>query len=359
MGRLPCKITLPFNMLMKRRLLIILSCIFICLAAEQTHAQDIHFSQIFETPLLRNPALSGLFSGDVRVQSVYRSQWNTVTDAYKTVSLNAEYKMPAGNNNDYITLGTQVLYDRAGTVALTATHLLPVINYHKALSAEKNRYLSLAFMGGLVQRSIDRSKITTNSQFNGQAFDPTLPNGESFLNASYRYLDGTVGLSFNSQVGENTDNNIYLGLAYHHFNQAKKISFYSNDAYEMKPKWVASAGVRMNVAESGFFTMQADYSKQDSYSETIAGFLYSWKLDDWDDPMYILHAGAYMRLNDALIPVVKLEAKPMAIAISYDANISQLKSASHGMGGFEVSLSWQKYLDRYNSSKDATRCPQF
>ena len=30
-------------------------------------AQDIHFSQFFETPLLRNPALAGIFSGDVRL----------------------------------------------------------------------------------------------------------------------------------------------------------------------------------------------------------------------------------------------------------------------------------------------------
>ena len=54
-------------------------------------AQDIHFSQIFETPLLRNPALEGLFSGDIRVQTVYRSQWNSVTNAYSTSSANVEY----------------------------------------------------------------------------------------------------------------------------------------------------------------------------------------------------------------------------------------------------------------------------
>ena len=31
-------------------------------------AQDIHFSQFFETPLLRNPALAGIFTGDIRLQ---------------------------------------------------------------------------------------------------------------------------------------------------------------------------------------------------------------------------------------------------------------------------------------------------
>ncbi|MEO6404602.1 MAG: PorP/SprF family type IX secretion system membrane protein [Ferruginibacter sp.] len=326
---------------------------------ESVKAQDIHFSQIFETPILRNPALAGIFSGDVRIQSVYRSQWNSVTDAYKTVSMNGEYKIPVGNGDDFLTLGAQVLYDRAGTIALTSTHLLPAINYHKSLSAEKNMYISMAFMGGLVQRSIDRSKMTTNSQFNGTGYDGTLGTGETFTSPNYSYMDGSAGMSFNTQLGENVDNNLFLGVAYHHFNQAKKISFYSSNEFEMKPKWVGSAGVRMSVTESSFITMQADYSQQGSYTETIAGVLYSWKLDDVENPKYILHAGAYFRLKDAMIPVAKLECKPIAIAISYDANISPLKAASQGRGGFELSLSWQKYLDRYNSSRDAVRCPKF
>lgn len=36
--------------------------------------QDLHFSQFYEAPLLRNPALAGLYEGDVRIQGVYRNQ---------------------------------------------------------------------------------------------------------------------------------------------------------------------------------------------------------------------------------------------------------------------------------------------
>src|ERR671926_470167 len=75
----------------------------------KSSAQDIHFSQFFEAPLLRNPSLAGIFSGDVRVQAVYRDQWNSVTTAYKTASLNAEYKMPIGSGNDFVTAGLQFL----------------------------------------------------------------------------------------------------------------------------------------------------------------------------------------------------------------------------------------------------------
>src|SRR5215211_8106820 len=106
-------------------------------------AQDIHFSQFFEAPLLRNPSLAGIFKGDIRVQAVYRDQWNSITNAYRTGSLNAEYKMPIGKANDFITAGIQLMYDRAGTVSWVSTHVLPAINYHKSLSVERNSYLSL------------------------------------------------------------------------------------------------------------------------------------------------------------------------------------------------------------------------
>ena len=322
-------------------------------------AQDLHFSQLSETPLLRNPALAGLFSGDVRVQTVYRSQWNNITDAYKTGSANMEFKIPVGSGDDFATIGGQVLYDRAGTAALTSTHLLPVINFHKSLSQERSLYLSLAAMGGYVQRSIDRSKITTNSQFDGQHYVPGSADGETFTKASYGYFDATIGMSLNGQMGDNPDNNVYAGVAYHHFNKAKNVSFYSNYDIEMAPKITISAGVRTGIDDYSYLTMEADHNKQLSYNSTVMGVIYSRKLDAAENPRYLFHMGGYYRLNDAFIPVVKLEAKPLAIAVSYDANMSELKRVSNGQGGFEISVTFQKYTSNDYSSLQSTKCPKF
>ena len=333
--------------------------IFLLVSKISMAQQDINFSQFYELPLLRNPALAGLFSGDIRVQTVYRSQWNSITNAYSTTSANMEYKLPVGESTDYVTIGGQVLYDKAGTVDLTSTHILPAINYHKSLSAERSMYLSMAIMGGYVQRSIDRSKMTTNSQFNGNAYDPNMATGETFNKSSYSYFDGTAGLSFNTQLGENIDNNMFVGLAYHHFNKSKKVSFYSDAKTELMPKWVASGGVRMSTNNYSYITVEADYSTQGINREIIGGVMYSQKLDDPDNPKYIIHGGGYMRFNDAIIPVIKVESKPIAVAVSYDVNISGLRRVSTGRGGFEISLVFQKFLDRYNSSSDATRCPKF
>lgn len=329
------------------------------LSASTVKSQDIHFSQFFETPLLRNPSLAGIFKGDMRAQMVYRSQWNNITDAYRTGSFNIEYKKPIGKGDDFLTIGGQVLYDKAGTIALTSTHILPALNYQKSLSTEKNMYLSLGFMGGLVQRRIDQSKITTNSQYNGSSYDATLNNAESFSKTTYSYLDASVGMSFNTQLGENENNNIYAGLAYHHFNKSNKVSFYGNTDLEMIPKWVGSLGIRLNVSEESYCTLYGDYSQQGNYRETLAGLIYSYRLGDPEDTRYILHVGSMVRLKDALIPVVKIDVSHMAVSVSYDANISQLRNASYGRGGFEFGLSYQNFNNKDNSTSNAVRCPKF
>lgn len=328
------------------------------LPAGSGYGQDIHFSQFFETPILRNPALAGVFNGDLRIQAVWRNQWNSVTVPYQTGSINGEYKLAVGKGDDFMTLGGQVLYDQAGSVALSATHVSPVFNFHKSLSSQRNMYLSAGFAAGIVQRKVDRSRMTTNSQYNGSDYDPALSANETFVNNNYLYFDGSAGISFNMQLGNHADNNFFAGVAYHHFNQSAKVSFYSRSEVALDPKLVFSAGVKTSVNGYSFVTFQGDFSKQGPSSEIIGGMLYSLKLDDPADPRYILSGGGFLRWKDAFVPVFKMDIRPFTFAISYDINISQLKAASQSRGGFELSVSYQKFFEN-NSSIDAVRCPKF
>ncbi|MBI1341461.1 MAG: type IX secretion system membrane protein PorP/SprF [Terrimonas sp.] len=326
---------------MKNRFLI--SFFILVLLFQNSYGQDIHFSQFFETPLLRNPALAGLFKGDVRVQGVYRDQWNSVTKAYRTGSLNAEYKMPVGTNDDYVTFGFQSFFDRAGSVSYTNIQFLPALNYHKSLSSEKNMYLSAGFMGGWVQHRIDLSKVTTNSTYEGMGVN------ESITDPSYTYLDGSAGLSFNTSLKNDPDNNFFIGVAYHHFNRPRT-SFYRDKAIELHPKWIFSGGLKLSVGDNSFVDLEGDYARQGSFTNIIFGALYGIKLGPYpDEPDYTVSLGSFMRLNDALIPVIKLDYNPFSLSFSYDANISKLKPSSFGRGGFELSVSYIKKLDRYTN----------
>jgi len=337
----------------------IFSLCMLCLLALPVASQDIHFSQFFEAPLLRNPSLAGIFTGDYRAQLVYRDQWNSFTNAYRTGSFNAEYKMPIGKGDDFMTTGIQVLFDKAGTVGLTTTHLLPALNYHKSLSSEKTMYLSLGFMGGMVRKNIDVSKMTTDNQYGSGGYDGSLPTGEVFLNPAFTSWDASVGMTFNTTFGKDQLNSLFVGTAYHHLNRPKN-SFYRNPDIEINPKYIISAGVKFNMNDYSFFTLQADQSLQGSFRETIGGALYSYKLgENVDNPSYVLHLGAFLRWKDALIPVLKVDMYDLSVAISYDVNVSALKTASMGRGGFELSVVYQGFLDRNNTSRDKVLCPKF
>ena len=315
--------------------------------------QDLHFSQFFEAPLYRNPALAGIVSADVRVQTVYRSQWNTIANAYKTTSLNAEYKMPV-SGDDFLTIGAQVFHDKAGTTNLTSTHFLPAVNYHKSLSTDRNLYLSLGFTGGLVQRSVDRSKMITNSTYDGQG------DGETSLQqASYTYMDGSAGLSLNGQLTDNPQNNIVLGVAYHHFNRPKA-SFFDLPSAAVLPKIVFNIDARFGLGEQFTGTVYNDHVRQGGYRETISGMLVGYKLGAYtDEPDMVLRAGAFYRWGDAVIPVLQLDYRPFSLSMSYDVNVSKLAATSFGQGGAELSLTYAGFLDRENSSANAVRCPNF
>lgn len=342
---------------MKKNLLMIFT-ISLCCIVKSTNGQDVHFSQFFNAPLLRNPSLAGIFDGDVRIQGVYRSQWGSVTTPYQTGSFDVEVKKPIGQGNDFITLGMQILYDRAGDINFTTTNFLPAVNYNKSLNGDKRKFLSFGFMGGLVQRKIDRSKMTTNNQYDGHGYNPSLADGETFNQANYRYWDGSFGVSYNSSIGQSDVSNYFFGLAYHHFNRPVN-SFYRNPPIELNPKWVASGGLKLAINDYSYVSFQADYSMQGSAKEIIAGGMYSRKIgDDMDNPLYTLHLGAYMRWQDAIIPVIKLDYNPFSLSFSYDVNTSPLKTASQLRGGFELSIAFIGFNSGY-STKDAVLCPKF
>ena len=314
------------------------------------YAQDLHFSQFYEAPLLRNPALAGLYEGDIRVQGVYRSQWNSISFPFETGSVNAEYKFGVGKGDDFLTVGTQIMYDKAGSVSLQTIQFLPLVNFHKSLSQVRNTYLSLGFMGGMVNRRLDRSKVTTDFQYNGGL--PTGNDGEAFL-SGYSYGDMAVGMSLSSTLGSNQQHNFFTGIGYHHFNKPMN-SFYKNITH--LPKWVFSSGLKLNIDQVTYVTFNGDLTIQHPFKEFILGGLYSKRIGEEQGPLYTVHAGLFYRYNDAIIPVMKFDVRKISFGISYDINVSSLAPASKNRGGFELSIS---YITSRPHHEPVILCPKF
>lgn len=334
----------------------IITSLVVVAAIKNTQAQDIHFSQFFEAPLLRNPSLAGLFDGDLRLQLVYRDQWKSVTpNSFRTASINGEYKMAVGGD-DFFTVGAQILLDKAGSAVQSTTNILPAVGYHKSLSTQRTSYISLGFMGGWVQKRVDFSKITTNNQYYNDNWNAGAPTGEAFTDPTIGYLDGSVGMNFNTTLGSEDKHMFFIGAAYHHINRPKT-SFYKNAAIELKPKYVFSGGLKYVIDDYRSFTLHQDVFIQGGSREIIGGGWYSNILGDFpDDPAYVLHGGLFIRYKDAVIPVVKMDIHSFSVTLSYDINTSPLKTASQMRGGFELGLTFKSF-SKNNSSRDRVLCP--
>ncbi len=338
--------------LLRNQLLI---CLLLFTAAAKS--QDINFSQFYELPLLRNPALAGIFAGDIRVTSAFRSQWQSVTTPYRTLGLGMEYKKPIGRSNDFITLGMQLTNDIAGDSRLRRTQVFPVLNYHKSLSGEKDTYLSAGLMGGPVIQSFDPSKLSFDDQFVNGAYSPANPTKQIFTNTSFTYWDAAVGLNFSSTAGEST--RYYVGLGLFHFTKPK-VAFQKQYDIVLNPKWVVNAGLSAPVGDANKLIVYADYFMQGGARQIQGGLLLSRDLVAYDENLKTtISAGAFYRWNDALVPVIKLDYNQFGIGITYDVNVSKLKAASQYRGAYEITLSYKAFRNSINSSAEKVRCPAF
>jgi len=332
--------------------------IFLLLCAGTVKSQDINFSQFYELPLLRNPALAGIFAGDVRVTSAFRSQWQSVTTPYRTLGLGMEYKKPVGRNtNDFITIGTQLTNDIAGDSRLRRTQIFPVLNYHKSLSGEKDTYLSAGVMGGPVIQRFDPTKLSFDDQFVNGSYSPANPTKQIFTNTGFTYWDASVGLNFSSTAGEST--RYYVGVGLFHITRPK-VAFQQQYDIILNQKWVVNAGLSAPLSDDNKLIVYADYFMQGGAKQIQGGLLLSHDLISNDENLKTtISGGAFYRWNDALVPVLKLDYNQFAIGVTYDVNVSKLKTASQYRGAYEITLSYKAFRNSVNSSAEKVRCPAF
>lgn len=345
-----------------RLLLILIGCLFTL----PTFAQDVGFSQFYDQPLLRNPALAGIFTGDVRFTASYRNQWESVTIPYRTFGLSAEVKMPINiTQDDNLTIGLQLIRDVAGTSEFSTTQILPAVNYSLPLSKVRTSYLSVGFMGGIMQQRFDPTKLVMNDQFvagsNGSY--SILPASQQIFNkTSVNYFDLSTGISYNGSIQEKAD--YFVGVGMFHIT-APKVGFYDNHTITLNKKLAFNGGLSVPTSEADRFIVYGDYFRQ--YDTTFhsvgnsmqAGFMFSHDLFVMGDDATTISGGILYRMNDAIIPVIQLQLNKFMIGLSYDVNIDKLSTAARYRGGFELILSYRDFLNNSQSERRQTMCPTF
>ena len=322
-------------------------------------AQDFTFSQFYEQPLLRNPALAGIFTGDLRVSMAHRDQWGSITVPFRTTSLSIEHKLPVGKNDDVLTIGSQMSMDGAGDIRLKRTQFLPVINFHKSLNGERDTYLSLAFMGGPVSSQFDATQLKLGDQYIGGSYNASNSSAQPISNTGYSYWDLSTGLSFSTVLNKQTSFYIAAGLS--HFTKPSIRSLTTTEVNFLSPKLSLNMGLHGRVGDRAHLIAFADYFSQNGNRQILGGLLYGLDLAQYDgeEETAAIYLGSFLRWGDAVIPVIKMNFNQMSIGISYDINVSKLNVVSNWRGGLEVTASYRGFLKIRNSTLDRMKCVRF
>ncbi len=325
-----------------------------------SYAQDIHFSQFYENNIMRNPALTGIFSGDYKVGANYRTQWSNISVPFQTLLFSAETRVLVNKSvGDYFSFGVTGTYDKAGTINFNSMQIYPAINYNKSLEDRRNSYLSVGFAGGYIQRTIDFSQATFSSQYVNGAYSSENISGEDLNNVSIQNYDISAGISLNSSFGPQNIVNYYLGFAAYHLNKPQHTFQEDNPLVVLRTKYNASAGFSWTLTKEFGITSHWNYTKQGNYTEVIGGGFVSWKNPSEIASNFKLYAGAFFRFGDAIIPTVKMDYHVYSITFSYDVNSSALRTASSGAGGYELSLFVKGSYKKSRQTPGGVPCPRF
>ena len=160
-------------------------------------AQDIHFTQFDNSPLNLNPANTGLFNGDYRLNLIDRDQWSSITVPFKTFSASFDTKLITNSyKKDMFGIGIVFYNDKAGTSDFGTTEAELSLSYTKSLDALATQYLSFGIMAGMGQRTLNTSNLTFDNQFNGYVYDPAMPGLEQFNNTNFIFPDISAGVNW-------------------------------------------------------------------------------------------------------------------------------------------------------------------
>jgi type IX secretion system PorP/SprF family membrane protein len=322
-------------------------------------AQDVHFSQFYMTPLLLNPAEAGA-RHDMQGVLNYRNQWSSVSNPYTTANLSWDMRLGKNREKGYSAIGLNINQDKTGFAPLKTFQLSLTYAYHVKLNEKST--LGAGLYGGFMQRSISNSNVQWMNQYDGMAYNAALPSSEPSVSNSMMSPDFGAGLHYGYSKNEkymtgNDHRKFHMGVSVFHVNQPA-YSFYGTGE-KLFIKATAYANAEIGLPNSDVSLVPGVvYSIQGPSQELLAGGMLQYKLKgDSKYTGYVqgsaISLGAYYRNKDAVVASFLYKFSQYAIGVSYDLNVSKLKSASNGRGGIEISLRYTNpspFLYKKNAS---------
>ncbi|MBI2722943.1 MAG: PorP/SprF family type IX secretion system membrane protein [Bacteroidetes bacterium] len=314
-------------------------------------SQDVHFSQVFETPVFLNPANTGFFNGYFRAIANYRNQWSPMGKPYQTIGLSLDGGLfKSKKRKAFVGLGLTVFNDKAGSAGLQKT--VALLNVSGILKISKRSVFSVGLAGGADATNGNYSKLTYASQFDGNTIDPNKPTGESVVYRQFTTTDIGAGMAYEfSKVKVDQDHDdamaLKLSVGAFHLNQARQ-EFGAGSSYRLPVKYVGAITTLYDFEDTKFTVTPAFViQKQAQAWQYITGTYIKYRTATGtkvtgQKTVNAIGFGVFYRSYDAFITKLVYEMGDYAIGLAYDFNVSGYRTATQYKGGFEVSL-------RYNN----------
>ncbi len=279
------------------------------------NAQDLHYSQFYNSPQNLNPALTGVFNGDHRFVGSLRDQWRFVPVPWFTFSGTYDRKLYVlPGEKHFLGVGGFFNHDRQGDGNFNLTTLAAQGAYHRIL--HPNHIISGGMTLGLASRGFNVQNFTWDKQWNGDVFDPSLSSQEGFDNFErINFLD--MGLGINYRWQKNNRTHVDLGGSVLHLFKPDN-SFYDFDLAKLPQRFTASLVGNFKLMDILDIQVHGLHQSQGEYMETIVGGLGKIYISQARGKAYQLHLGLGYRTAGSLFPTIALQINNIYASFSYD-----------------------------------------
>jgi len=314
----------------------ILIFVFICVS-NLFFSQDIHFSQFDASLLNLSPAYTGLFDGDYRFSSVYRSQWSAVPVSYSTFNFNAEGRyLPNLRKSDRVGIGLMFNSDKAGDSGYGTNQIYLSGSYSHYLKADSSLLFSYGANIGFCSVGFDYSKMTFDSQYSdGLGFNRTITSGENFARTRKNYADFNLGFAL--QYVFNKINKLTFATSAHHLSRPN-INYQGTEVSRLDIKTTNCISFTRPISSKIDIITEALLNFQGKNYELIPHLSFKYYTNKFENQAIL--AGMCWRSRDAFIFRLGYQVQSFQSGVAYDINISKFNAATNRRGAFELFVNY-------------------
>lgn len=304
---------------------------------------DRHYTMFYGNAIAYNPGATGMFNGDGRAFSSYRNQWSSVSaNPFKTINFSMDGKIFQEKiDNGILGLGFTYYRDKAGDGNMINSNFGLSVSY--AVEVQKDFHVSAGFQAGLGQYKINYDNFTWGNQWVGNGYDPSVYNFEPFYDNVNSIFDLSAGVYVHGAVNEYID--VEGGIAVAHILK-QDVSFinasdklFRNVSISFFPEY--RIPYKRIAIDPGVYGFVQGPNKEITFGTDIKYFIKesSHFTGYFDETSASL--GSYYRWGDAVIFTGAFNISGISIGMAYDVNISSLRVASGGAGGYEFFLRYR------------------